>query len=70
MLTDDDDEIIPYPWVDAVAYWAATLCLIQQQRGQDATAMAQLFNNDLPMAAAVVCPQMLQTPYGATLRSA
>ena len=70
LLTDADSELIPQPWVDAVPYWAATLCLLQQQRGQDANAMAQLFNSDLPMCAAVVCPQMLVNPYGASLRSA
>jgi hypothetical protein len=70
LKTDDDDEIIPYPWVDAVSYWAATLCLMQQQRAQDAQAMTQLFNSDLPMCAAVVCPQMIQNPYGAVMRSA
>jgi hypothetical protein len=70
LLTDDDADPIPYPWTDAVAYWAATLCLMQQQRTQDATAMAQTFNAELPFAAAVVCPTMIQNPYGATLRSA
>jgi hypothetical protein len=70
LLTDNDPETIPQPWIDAVPYWAAVLCLLQQQRGQDAQAMAQVFNSDLPMCAAVVCPQMIQTPYGATMRSA
>jgi hypothetical protein len=70
LLTDSDPEIIPQPWSDAVPYWAATLCLIQQQRTEDAKAMAALFNADLPMCAAVVCPQFLANPYGATLRSA
>lgn len=70
LLTDDDDEIIPYPWEDAVSYWAATLALLQQQRTQDAQAMAATFNAELPMCASVVCPQMIQNPYGATLRSA
>jgi hypothetical protein len=70
LLTDNDPDPIPYPWTDAVSYWAATLCLLQQQRREDAAAMAQLFNSDLPMCASVVCPQMIQTAYGATLRSA
>jgi hypothetical protein len=70
LLTDNDPEPIMYPWTDAVSYWAAVLCYLQQQRREDAQAMAQLFNSDLPMCAAVVCPQMIQTPYGATLRSA
>lgn len=70
LLTDKDHEIIPYPWTDAVAYWAATLCLVQQQRTADATAMAQAFNAEMPFAASVVCPQMIQTAYGAAMRSA
>jgi hypothetical protein len=70
LLNDDDPEPIPYPWTDAVSYWAATLSLMQQQRTQDAQAMAQTFNAELPFAASVVCPQMIQTAYGATLRSA
>jgi hypothetical protein len=70
LLTDNDPEIIPYPWVDAVAYWAATLALLQQQRAQDAQAMAQTFNLEMPFAASVVCPQMIQTAYGAAIRSA
>lgn len=67
---DDDAEPIPYPWVDAVSYWATVLALWQQQRKEDAQAMAELFNTDLPMCASVVCPQMVMNAYGATMRSA
>lgn len=70
LLTDNDPEPIPYPWTDAVSYWAAVLCLMQQQRAQDAQALSQMFNTDLPMCASVVCPQMIQTAYGAVIRSA
>lgn len=70
LLNDKDPEPIPYPWTDAVPYWAAVTCLMQQQRKEDAQAMAATFNAEMPFAAAVVCPQFLQTPYGATLRSA
>jgi hypothetical protein len=70
LTNDDDPEPIPYPWTDAVSYWAAVLALIQQQRKEDAQVMIQLFNTDMPMCAAVVCPQMIQTPYGAMIRSA
>jgi hypothetical protein len=70
LLTDQDIEPIPYPWTDAVSYWAACLALLQQQRKEDAQAMAELFNSDLPMCASVVCPQLVQNAYGATLRSA
>ena len=70
LLTDNDPELIPQPWADAVPWWAATLALIQQQRGDDAKQMAALFNTEMPLAASVVCPQLLVNPYGATLRSA
>ena len=70
LLTDKDVDPISYPWADAVPYWAAVLALLQQQRKEDAGAMAELFNNDLPLCASVVCPQMIQSAYGATLRSA
>jgi hypothetical protein len=70
LITDDDIELIPYPWTDAVMYWAAVLCLIQQQRREDAQAMAVLFQSDLPMCASVVCPRMITNPYGAVVRSA
>lgn len=70
LLTDDDIEPIPYPWSDAVSYWAAMLAFWQQQRKEDAQSMAELFQADLPMCASVVSPQMVMNPYGATLRSA
>lgn len=70
LQNDSDPEPIPYPWKDAVPYWAAVMCLLQQQRKEDAAALAVTFNTEMPFAAAVVCPQLTQTPYGATLRSA
>lgn len=71
LLTDNDIDPIPYPWTDAVCYWAAVMCLLQQQRREDAAAMAQLFNTDMPMCASVVAPRMIQNPYASgTLRTA
>jgi hypothetical protein len=70
LLTDDDPEPIPYPWTDAVSYWAGVLSLMQQQRREDATALAQVFNSELPFCASVVCPTMIQNVYGAAIRSA
>lgn len=70
LLTDDDPDPIPYPWQDAVSYWAAVTALLGQQRREDAAAMQELFVADMPMCASVVCPQMIQNPYGATKRSA
>lgn len=70
LLTDADPDPIPQPWQDAVCYWAAVMLLMQQQRREDAQAMAIMFNTDMPQCAAVVCPQLIQTAYGAVLRSA
>lgn len=70
LATDQDPEPIPYPWTDAVSYWAGMLALIQQQRAQDAQALAQLFNTDLPFCASVVCPTFLSSPYATTMRPA
>jgi len=70
LLTDGDPEPIPYPWVDAVSYYAAVLALLQQQRKEDAQTMVEMFNAEMPLCASVVCPQLIQNPYGATMRSA
>jgi hypothetical protein len=67
--SDDDVEPIPYPWVDAVSFYAAWLCLVQQQRTQDAAAMLQVFAAELPFCASVVAPNMVTSPYGAVNRS-
>lgn len=69
LQTDDDPEAIQYPWVDAVPFYAAWLCLLQQQRREDAAAMLQMFAAELPFAASVVAPQLVQSPYGAVVRS-
>ena len=70
LQTDNDVEPIPYPWTDAIPYWAAVLCCLQQQRREDAQAMLQLFNSDLPFCASVVCPMFLSSAYAATMRPA
>jgi hypothetical protein len=69
LQNDDDPEAIPQPWSDAVPFYAAWLCLLQQQRPQDAAAMLQVFQLELPFCASVVSPQMIQSPYGATQRA-
>lgn len=66
--TDDDPEAVPYPWVDAVAYYAAFMALLQQQRAQDAMVLRQLFETEMPFAASVVLPQSVTSPYGAVVR--
>jgi hypothetical protein len=70
LTTDADPEPIPYPWIDAVPYFAGVLCLLQQQRKDDATALMQMFNTELPMCASIAKPAMLQSMYGAVVRAA
>lgn len=70
LTNDNDPEAIQQPWTDAVAYFAAFMCLLQQQRQQEAAAMLQLFQTDMPFCASVVSPVMIQAPYGATIRAA
>lgn len=70
LTNDNDPEAIQQPWTDAVAYFAAFMCLLQQQRQQEAANMLQLFQTDMPYCASVVSPTMVQAPYGATIRAA
>lgn len=70
LMSDNDPECIQQPWSDAVCYFAAFMCLLQQQRAQDAAALLQLFQTDMPFCASVVAPTMVQAPYGATIRAA
>lgn len=70
LVTDNDSEIIPTPWDDAVVWWAAVLAMLQQQRPKDAQVMLEMFKAEMPFCASVVCPQMIQNTYGATIRSA
>lgn len=70
LLTDNDPDPLEYPWQDSVAYWAAVMALFQQQRPQDAQNMIQMFNAELPVAAAAVNPWFTATGYGAARRSA
>ncbi len=39
LLSDDDPEALPFPWTDAVPYYAAYLALLGAQQAQPATAM-------------------------------
>jgi hypothetical protein len=70
LQTDEDPEVIPQPWQDAVPYMSAFFCLMQQQRQQDAQGMLQLFQADLPACASIVAPTTIIAPYGAAVRSA
>lgn len=67
--TDDDPEALPMPWQDAVQYFAAFKCMLQQQRLQEAKAYLELFKSDMPEFASAVKPRMIVAPYGAAVRA-
>lgn len=69
LQNDNDPECIQQPWQDAVPYFAGFMCMLQQQRLQDASALRLLYQTELPFCAATVSPQMIQSPYGAVQRS-
>ncbi len=43
LATDADAEIIPYPWTDAIPYYAAYLAYMDAQRTQDAQLLLQMY---------------------------
>jgi hypothetical protein len=43
LVTDADTEIIPYPWTDAIPYYAAYLAYMDAQRTQDAQLLLQMY---------------------------
>ena len=43
LATDSDPEAIPYPWTDAVPYFAAYMAYLSAQRATDAQAMYQRY---------------------------
>lgn len=47
LATDSDPEAIPYPWTDAVQYYAAHLCYEYAQRSDDAARMLAKFNQKM-----------------------
>ncbi len=49
---DSDPDAIPYPWVDAVPYYAAYLCYSNMQRVQEAQATFQVYSMFVKRASA------------------
>ncbi|HXJ94212.1 MAG TPA: hypothetical protein VMT20_15295 [Terriglobia bacterium] len=54
--TDADPELIPYPWTDAVPYYAAYLAYLDAQRTQDAQLMFELYTTFVNRARKIVTP--------------
>jgi hypothetical protein len=63
LVLDTDPEAIPYPWTDAVPYMAAYYALLSSQRGQDAMAMLQLYEQFIQRARKTSTPSTLSSLY-------
>lgn len=57
LVDDSTAEAIPYPWTDAIPYFAAYRALLNAQRGQDAQSMWQQYNEFIMGARLGVTPQ-------------
>lgn len=64
LATDNDPEAIPYPWTDAVPYFAAYLAYLNAQRDQDAERMFQLYERFTKRARAFSQPGQVSNWYG------
>lgn len=63
LVDDTTPEAIPYPWQDAVPYFAAYYALLSAQRGQDAAAMLQLCEQFIQRARKTSTPSVLSGIY-------
>ncbi len=59
LLTDLTPEVIPYPWTDAVPYFAAYLSYMNAQKGEDAGRMLQQYQQYMSFARTGVTPDVL-----------
>jgi hypothetical protein len=64
IATDTDPEVIPYPWTDAVPYFAAYLAFMSSGRNGDADRMWKLFEMFGKRARAFSQPRLMANPYG------
>ena len=61
--SDTDGEALPYPWTDAVPYYAAYLAYSNAQRPNDATAMLNQYKMYMMRARAFSEPPFIPDPY-------
>ena len=59
LVNDSTGEAIPYPWTDAVPFYAAWLALLQLQRPADADEMLQRYSQLMARARRGVTPSVL-----------
>jgi hypothetical protein len=59
LQTDDDPEALPYPWTDAIPYYAAYYAYYNAQRMDDAERMLGPFEQITGISRAAVTPRLL-----------
>lgn len=65
LVDDTTAEAIPYPWTEAIPYYAAHLAYDNAQRPADADRMESKYNQKMGWATAVSNPLMVPDYYGA-----
>lgn len=63
IASDQDPEAIPYPWTEAVQYWAAYLAYNNSQRKGDADRMEVYYQKELRTVRAASEPPFVPSPY-------
>lgn len=63
LVTDSTVEAIPYPWTDAVPYYAAWLGMMNEQRQGDADRMMQRFKDLMARARLMSNPSVMPSNY-------
>lgn len=63
LVDDNTDEAIPYPWTDAVEFYAAWLALLQLQRTAHAEQMYGRYTRMMGLASSEATPTILPNDY-------
>ena len=63
LVDDTTTEALPFPWTDAVQYYAAHLAYANSQRQTDADAMLKLYVDNMKRARAMSDPSFIPSPY-------
>lgn len=64
LASDTTPEAIPYPWTDAVPYYAAYLALLNSQRKEDAMAMLNDYKQKIAEGGGFSRPMVIPSYYG------
>jgi hypothetical protein len=64
LVNDSTAEALPYPWTDAVQYYAAYLAYSNSQRAEDAKIMMDMYTKQMKRARAMSDATFIPYPYG------